>query len=214
MGIMLLDRPREIDLKKYLPLFVQKYKEIDVIIKSENIILQNEWEHLKQAFKNNFIFQTDIYGISLFEKMMKIYPKSSETLEERQSKVYTKWNATLPYTWRWLEGYLKAYFFLSPIKAIPILYNNEYRLDIKLINKSYFSEYDYNLFNELRFLIPANLILNIVNILPKLEGYFFCRSFLIYRIKKDLNSRAKSFRSIGNVYSKSNVIIKIKKEMG
>ncbi|MFR8990592.1 MAG: putative phage tail protein [Fusobacterium sp.] len=210
---MLLDNPKKVDLLKYLPFFIQNYKEIDAIMKAENIILQNEWEYLKQAFKNNFIFLTDAYGISLFEKMMKIYPKGSDTLEERQVKVYTKWNTTLPYTWRWLEEYLKAYFLNTSTEAIPILFNDEYRLDIRLSSKEWFGEYEYKLFDELRILIPANLILNIVNVLPKLGGTFFCKSFLVYRIKKNLKNKAQSFITVGNMYAKSSMIYKIKKEM-
>lgn len=213
MEIMLLDNPKKVDLLKYLPFFIQNYKEIDAIMKAENVILQNEWEYLKQAFKNNFIFLTDIYGISLFEKMMKIYPKTSDTLEERQVRVYTKWNTTLPYTWRWLEEYLKAYFLNTSTEAIPVLFNNEYRIDIRLSSKEWFGEYEYKLFDELRILIPANLILKIVNVLPKLGGTFFCKSFLVYRIKKNLKNKAQSFITVGNMYSKSNTIIKIKKEM-
>lgn len=213
MEIMLLDNPKKVDLLKYLPFFIQNYKEIDAIMKAENIILQNEWEYLKQAFKNNFIFLTDAYGISLFEKMMKIYPKGSDTLEERQVKVYTKWNTTLPYTWRWLEEYLKAYFLNTSTEAIPILFNDEYRLDIRLSSKEWFGEYEYKLFDELRILIPANLILNIVNVLPKLGGTFFCKSFLVYRIKKNLKNKAQSFITVGNMYAKSSMIYKIKKEM-
>lgn len=213
MEIMLLDNPKKVDLLKYLPFFIQNYKEIDAIMKAENVILQNEWEYLKQAFKNNFIFLTDIYGISLFEKMMKIYPKTSDTLEERQVRVYTKWNTTLPYTWRWLEEYLKAYFLNTSTKAIPVLFNNEYRIDIRLSSKEWFGEYEYKLFDELRILIPANLILNIVNVLPKLGGPFFCKSFLVYRIKKNLKNKAQSFITVGNMYAKSSMIYKIKKEM-
>lgn len=213
MEIMLLDNPKKVDLLKYLPFFIQNYKEIDAIMKAENIILQNEWEYLKQAFKNNFIFLTDIYGISLFEKMMKIYPKASDTLEERQVRVCTKWNTTLPYTWRWLEEYLKAYFLNTSTEAIPVLFNKEYRIDIRLSSKEWFGEYEYKLFDELRILIPANLILNIVNILPKLLGTFFCKSFLVYRIKKNLKNKTQSFIAKGNVYAKSSMIYKIKKEM-
>mgnify|MGYP001201016416 FL=1 len=213
MEIMLLDNPKKVDLLKYLPFFIQNYKEIDAIMKAENIILQNEWEYLKQAFKNNFIFLTDIYGISLFEKMMKIYPKASDTLEKRQVRVYTKWNTTLPYTWRWLEEYLKAYFLNTSTEAIPVLFNNEYRIDIRLSSKEWFGEYEYKLFDELRILIPANLILNIVNVLPKLGGTFFCKSFLVYRIKKNLKNKAQSFITVGNMYAKSSMIYKIKKEM-
>lgn len=204
---------KKVNLFNYLPLFMQEYQEMNAILTVENEELTKEWEEVERAFNNTFIFSTDIYGISRFEKMMKIYPKANDTLKERQTKVYTKWNAVLPYTWRWLEEYLTAYFLGTSTQATPILFNKEYRLDVRLSSGKWFGEYEYSLFNELRELIPANLILNVVNVLPKLKGDMYCKSFLVYRMKKDLKSKAQDFTSTGNMYSKSGIVYRMKKEM-
>lgn len=204
---------RKVNLFNYLPLFMQEYQEMNITLTVENEELTKEWKEIERAFNNTFIFSTDIYGISRFEKMMKIYPKSSDTLKERQTKVYTKWNAVLPYTWRWLEEYLTAYFLGTSTQAIPILFNKEYRLDVRLSSGKWFGEYEYGLFNELRELIPANLILNVVNVLPELKGNMYCKSFLVYRMKKDLKSKAQDFTSTGNMYYKSGIVYRMKKEM-
>lgn len=204
---------RKVNLFNYLPLFMQEYQEMNAILTVENEELTKEWGEIERAFNNTFIFSTDIYGISRFEKMMKIYPRASDTLKERQTKIYTKWNAVLPYTWKWLEEYLTAYFLGTSTQATPILFNKEYRLDVRLSSGKWFGEYEYSLFTELRELIPANLILNIVNVLPKLKGNMYCKSFLVYRMKKDLKSKAQDFTSTGNMYYKSGVVYRMKKEM-
>lgn len=204
---------RQVNLFNYLPLFMQEYQEMNVILKVENEELIKEWEEIERAFNNGFIFSADIYGISRFEKMMKIYPKSTESIEERQNKIYTKWNSALPYTWRWLENYLFNYFKGTTTKATPTLFNDEYRLNVKLTSKGYYKEYEYNLFENLRKLIPANLILNMTYVIPEISGQSFCKSFMVYRIKKELKQRAQNFVSNGNVYARSRIVYSVKKEM-
>lgn len=203
----------EVNILNYLPDFMREYKEIKYLLKLENKELLKEYEEINRAFNNSFIFTTDKEGISIFEKMMKIYQKSTDTLQERQNKVYAKWNAVLPYTWRWLEEHLTAYFKDTQTLAMPILFNNEYRLDIKLEKQEQFNEYDYNLFTELRVLIPANLTLNLINVIPKKKGDFFIKSGVIYKLKKQIEDRAIDTISTGEYFVRSGVVYKVKKEM-
>lgn len=160
---MLLDKAKTVNLIKYLPVFMQEYKEIKTITDCENPIIQDEWIRLKQAFRNNFIFLTDETGIAIFEKMMKIYPSHDATLASRQAVVFTKWNSSLPYTWEWLLEFLENYFSSSDTIAKPTLYHLIYELDIELIKEGKFTELEYALFPYLREVIPANLVLNIIN---------------------------------------------------
>lgn len=204
---------RKVDLFSYLPDFMQEYEEISTILTVENEEIQKEWDEVERAFNNTIIFSTDVYGISRFEKMMKIYPKSSDTLKERQNRVYTKWNATLPYTWKWLEEYLTAYFLGTTTKATPFLYNKEYRVDVKLTTGSWFGEFEYGLYSNLRFLIPANIVLNVINVLPQISGQYYCRSMIVYKMKKSIETRANNFTSIGSMYVRSGVVYRMKKEL-
>lgn len=204
---------RVIDVLNYLPDFMQEYKEIRCLLQIENEELRKEYEEIERAFSNSFIFGTDKQGIAIFESMMKIYPKSTDTLQERQNRVYAKWNAVLPYTWRWLGEYLRAYFNNTFTVATPVLFNNDYRLDVRLGKEESFGEYDYNLFKELRVLIPANLTLNIINVIPKKRGDFFIKSAVIYRLKKQIEDKAVDTVSTGEYFIRSGIVYKIKKEM-
>lgn len=203
----------EVNILNYLPDFMREYKEIKCLLQIENEELRKEYEEIERAFSNSFIFGTDKQGIAIFESMMKIYPKSTDTLLERQNRVYAKWNAVLPYTWRWLEEYLRAYFNNGSTVATPVLFNNDYRLDIRLEKEEQFNEHDYSLFKELRVLIPANLTLDIVNVIPEKRGDFFIKSAVIYKLKKQIEDKAIDTISTGEYFVRSGVIYKVKKEM-
>ena len=170
--LMLLDNEKKVELIKYLPIFMQKYKEIEAIMSSETPIVQDEWRRLKQAFKNNFMFLTDVQGIALFEDMMSIYPSTGSTLANRQAAVFTKWNTSLPYTWEWLLEFLNNYFSNSPTIWEAILRHLDYELDIELTKNSEFEELEYALYPYLRKIIPANLGLNIINKKEENGAYF------------------------------------------
>ena len=143
-------------LIKYLPQFIQEYKEIQAIMGIEQPYIETEWNDLTQAFSNNFMFLTNEYGVSLFERMMGISPKPTDTLIDRQQAVYIKWNSTRPYTWNWLLDFLEKYYRNSDTKATPILENDIYLLWIEL-STNYMNEKDYELFKTLIKIIPANL---------------------------------------------------------
>lgn len=161
MELMLLDKPKKVELIKYLPLFMQKYKELEVIFNSEDKIIQEVLENLKQAFKNNFIFLTNEKGISLFENMIGITPDDSLNLTKRQSLVFFKWNSTIPYTFKWLLSFLTNYYLYTDTATNAILRNNIYELEIEIIKNGDLNQFDFDLYFYLRKVVPANLDFNI-----------------------------------------------------
>lgn len=89
---------REVDLMSYIPDFLKEYLEMSVIqsvIQPEIQIMEDETENL---FKNQFIKNSDSLNLKRYEKMLKIYPLSSDTLEDRRFKILSKWNRMIPYT--------------------------------------------------------------------------------------------------------------------
>lgn len=93
---------REVDLVSYLPPFMQSYKEPVAALEAENPEFSLMWSATDRCLRNRFISTADEYGISRFEKMLKIYPTADDTLESRRSKVQSKWFNTIPYTWKML----------------------------------------------------------------------------------------------------------------
>lgn len=91
---------REVDLVSYLPPFMQSYKEPVAALEAENPEFSLMWSATDRCLRNRFISTADEYGISRFEKMLKIYPTADDTLESRRSRVKSKWFNTIPYTWK------------------------------------------------------------------------------------------------------------------
>ena len=65
----------------------------------------DESENLKN---NLFILTCNEKGISRFESIIGIVPLESDTLESRISRVFTRWNERLPYTFKFLLSKLNS----------------------------------------------------------------------------------------------------------
>lgn len=204
---------KDVNLYNNLPDFMQQYKEIQAIFNIENIDLTKLWNEIRRSFNNSFIFTTDVLGISKFEKMMNIYSKATDSLKDRQLRVYIKWNATLPYTWRWLEEFLITYYQNVETKAIPVLFNNKYELNIRLEKQKEFDNFDYGIYGELRPIIPANLGLKIINVIPDSSEKINVISMVVYRAKKVLKENSILSNLIGEKVFNNSLIYRLKKEV-
>ena len=204
---------KDVNLYNNLPDFMQQYKEIQAIFNIENIDLTKLWNEIRRSFNNSFIFTTDVLGISKFEKMMNIYPKATDSLKDRQLRVYIKWNATLPYTWKWLEEFLITYYQNVETKAIPALFNNKYELNIRLEKQKEFDNFDYGIYGELRPIIPANLGLKIINVIPDSSEKINVISMVVYRAKKVLKENSILSNLIGEKVFNNSLIYRLKKEV-
>lgn len=204
---------RQVNLYANIPDFMQNYREIKVIFDLENKELTNEWEEIEKAFNNNFIFSTNLQGIANFEKMMGIYPKKESNLNERQNIVFVKWNSKQPYTWVWLNRFLKLYFETTKTTAIPVLDNKKYHLDIRLKSSKEFTDYEYRLFDDLRLKIPANLTLTILGVLPVSKGEQKTKSALVFKLKKIIKDMATNQVCIGEFYAKTGLIYRINRRL-
>lgn len=189
---------RQVDLFNYLPKYITEYREMKEILELENMQLTELWEHIEQAYMNGFIFNTDEDGIRIFEKMVKVYPKKGDTLKDRQTRVYAKWNATLPYTWEWLQGYLKSFFANTDKNVYPLLFNNEYRLDVRLENSQY-GELEKELYPQLRELIPANLILRVINKFPLQKTKIFNNTYVSSKMTREIMNKIGYAMHVGSL---------------
>ena len=150
---MIFEVEHIINLINYLPDFMAEYKEMQLITDVENPEYNLFWEILRQTVDNQFIITCDDQGISKFEKMLKLYPYESDTLEMRIARVLVEWNAQLPYTMRSLKQMLDVLCGAGNYRIK--LRNDEYVLVID----TYF--YDSKMLTQLNKLLlkvlPANL---------------------------------------------------------
>ena len=156
---MIFEVDHIVNLIKYLPEFMAEYREMKIITDVEDPEFNLFWGLLRQTVNNQFITTCDEQGISKFEKMLKLYPYESDTLEMRIARVLVEWNAQLPYTMRSLKQMLDALCRAGNYRVK--LRNNEYVLEID----TFF--YDSKMLTQLNKLLlkvlPANLAYDSTN---------------------------------------------------
>lgn len=145
---------REVNLLSFLPEFVQEYREIKHIMNSEQPEIQKLEDETEIIKNNQFILSCDIDGIARFENLLGITPKPDDTLNARKSRVITRWNNSIPYTYKGLKEKLNVMCGEGNYLLIPSF--NEYGLEIvvSLPLSSQADELDYML----SYMIPANIV--------------------------------------------------------
>ena len=98
---------RYINLKELLPLYLQEYKELAEIMDTETPEFRLLESRHNQLVNNRYISTCDENGIARFEEILRITPKSDDTLEDRIFRCLTKWNVCLPYNYAFLVKKLK-----------------------------------------------------------------------------------------------------------
>lgn len=93
---------RDVSLLAYLPPFMQNFTEIAATLNAEDPEFVIVWDSADRVLKNQFIATADEYGISRFEKILKIFPSKEDTLESRRSRVQNRWFNDMPCTLRTL----------------------------------------------------------------------------------------------------------------
>ena len=145
---------REVNLLSFLPEFVQEYREIKHIMNSEQPEIQKLEDETEIIKNNQFILSCDIDGIARFENLLGITPKPDDTLDARKSRVITRWNDSIPYTYKGLQEKLNVMGGEGNYLLIPSF--NEYGLEIvvSLPLSGQADELDYML----SYMIPANIV--------------------------------------------------------
>lgn len=137
----------------YLPLFMQEYRELAVIMDAEQTNIDRLWAEAENALADQFILEATVNGVMRWESMLGISPKDTDTLDERKFRILTKLNQELPYTLRKLE---QALINLCGVDGFHIELNAaEYHINVKLAlsNENNYQE----VVNTLTKMIPANL---------------------------------------------------------
>lgn len=150
---------RDVELLKHLPLFVQEYREIRAIMNAENPEFQTAEDETEIIFNNQFIQSCNLKGIARFESLMGIVPEPDDTLASRISRVLTRWNDTVPYTFIVLCQRLDTLCGEGNYEIERDI--NNYTMDItthfELVGQT--DELDYML----SYMIPANIAMTVRN---------------------------------------------------
>ena len=132
--------------------------------------LEDETEIIKN---NQFVLSCDEVGIKRFEQLLKITPNPDDTLEARISRVITRWNDSIPYTYRGLRNKLNIMCGEENYTLLPNFNLYELELMVSLPLSGQVEELDYLL----PYMIPANIRVISQNVLHhEVEGKVFLGS--------------------------------------
>ena len=138
----------------YLPIITREYREMQEIMNAEQSEVDALWVAAEGMLDDQFIIDAGVNGISRWEKMLRISPKATETLEERRFRILTRLNQELPYTMTRLDEALSA---LCGADGYSInLTAAEYKIEVKvaLVSKNNYHEVQKTLAK----MIPANMM--------------------------------------------------------
>ena len=93
-------------LNKYLPDFVSGIREFQELDKTLTPELDELNHIIQQIQQNQFVETANHEGLSYYERMLKIKP--DKDMEVRRFNILAKFNATIPFTMRWLENSLNS----------------------------------------------------------------------------------------------------------
>lgn len=149
---------RRIDILKYLPPIVADSREFKLVANGVNPELILNWEALEEVMDNQFIMTLSIVGIERWEAMLQLYPKPSDSLDQRRLRILVYTNSKIPYTMRFLIGSLTTMF--NGADNFTVNYNNEgYVLKISihiLLGDLIFEFIDF-----MNRIVPCNVITKI-----------------------------------------------------
>lgn len=84
------------DLMAYLPEYLKKYCELEAIMQTENMELENIKMQHTQVIDDRFVISCGIYGVLRFEKMLGITPLLDDSLETRKFRILSKQSVSIP----------------------------------------------------------------------------------------------------------------------
>lgn len=152
---------RQVDLISHLPQFEQEYRELKQIMIGETPEIQVIEDETEIVKNNQFIVSCDLVGIKRFESLLKITPNPDDTLEARISRVLTRWNGSIPYTYRALVDKLNLMCGDGNYTIVPNFDAYELEVFVSLYLSGQVEELDYLL----SYMLPANIHVTSHNLL-------------------------------------------------
>ncbi|WP_113674572.1 putative phage tail protein [Vallitalea guaymasensis] len=164
---------RNVNLIEHLPNFIQEYKEIKQTMVAENPEFQLVIDESEKIKNNQFIKTSDLVGITKFEKLLNIVPNPHDSLDSRISRVMTRWNDSIPYTYRGLIERLNILCGENNYTVSANFKAYEFNLQVYLPLSGQVNELEYML----SYMIPANFVVTVSNDLDyEVTGTFYMAS--------------------------------------
>ena len=150
LGGKLLDRK----LIDYLPEVLKNYKEFQKTFEAEEPEFKNLQDELSKVLKDLFVEDATERGVKRWEKILKIVPKATNSLENRKFKILSKITRKLPFTLRVLQQMLET--LCGKNNCEIELRHNDYEIEVRINLGNNNNIMD--VLSLLEIVIPANLI--------------------------------------------------------
>ncbi len=147
--------PSDRNLKNYLPDFLIPYFERQ--LDAEEPEFEQAWENTADFLENAFLFTAHETGIERLERILKITPLQTDSLDDRRFIVHARLNTIQIVTVRTMEEQLTA--LCGPGEFIMTVNHDQYILDVK-INLGVKRHFDAAK-EMLNRLAPANLLIHV-----------------------------------------------------
>lgn len=157
---------REIDISELMPPVVKDTDEFKEIARVENKKLNEARLQIVNLFTYRFVNEADETGISRWEKMLKIKPSVSETLDFRRKRVLSRIQANQPYTIRYLSRLLSSLLGENSFQINLDIIKEHLDVLVKFDNNvpgNTIAQYYKELSELLDTIVPLNLSLGITN---------------------------------------------------
>lgn len=146
------------NLIEYLPEFLRDVKEYNAILNlAEQPEIDELWKIKENALNDQFIVDATENGVSRWEKILRIVPKATDSLDIRKFSILTRINEQLPFTLTTLKEQLETLCGEGEYEVKLDASKYTLTVVIALTSKSNFN--DVNLL--LKRIVPANLIVNL-----------------------------------------------------
>lgn len=96
------------NLMDYLPDYYDGVYEMEAIMHAQGGVLDEMDDRQMRTLLNEFVIQTDLRGISVFEDQIGVIPEPGDSLEDRQNRVLMRLLPPRPITIRYLRELFKT----------------------------------------------------------------------------------------------------------
>lgn len=147
----------KVNLISYLPPVLQNIEEFKALFSAEDYEIESLLTALENLMKDQFVHEATENGIKRWERLLNIFPSTTDTLEMRRFEILNRLNIKIPYTITMLRNKIQALYGSDcDIKYI----NDIYTLNIIVPNIS--EKELLNLKNMVNVIVPANLVVDII----------------------------------------------------
>ena len=142
-------------LASYVPTVYKDIVEMDTIIESEQILIDEHSIEALQAFNNTFALRADEKGIQMFEFMLNIVASpATEDLEFRRQRVLNRMSMSPPFTFRFLKKKLNEIIGEGRWDASVDFNNFTLYIESSAVSQNWYTELEFTITQ----IKPCNMI--------------------------------------------------------